>query len=47
MPVMKLAASGRLNLKDLVSKTFRIEDINEAFAYAASGEGMKTFVSNG
>ena len=44
---MKLAASGRLNLKGLVSKTLRIEEIAEAFAYAASGEGMKTFVSNG
>ncbi len=44
---MKLAASGRLKLAGLVSRKFRIEEINEAIAYAASGQGMKTFVCNG
>jgi L-iditol 2-dehydrogenase len=43
---MKLAASGRLKLAGLVSRKFRIEDASEAFAYAASGEGMKTFICN-
>jgi threonine dehydrogenase-like Zn-dependent dehydrogenase len=41
---MKIAASGRLPLEKLISKRFRIDEINNAFQYAAGGTGMKTFI---
>jgi len=43
---MKLAASGKCRLEDLVSARFSLEQADEAFAYAASGQGMKTIFVN-
>ncbi|MDR2159637.1 MAG: zinc-dependent dehydrogenase [Treponema sp.] len=43
---MRIAASGRLPLEKLVSRRFRIDEINDAFQYAAGGTGMKTFVGD-
>jgi len=41
---MSLVADGRLDLAQLVSQTFRIDEINEAMDHAASGSGMKAMV---
>lgn len=41
---MRLVADGRINLRDLVSHRFELGDINAAFAFAQSGQGMKTLV---
>ncbi len=41
---LALVAEGRANLARLVTKTFSLDEINDAFAYAASGEGMKAMV---
>jgi L-iditol 2-dehydrogenase len=41
-----MVAEGRANLQNLVSATFSISDINKAFDYAASGQGMKALIIN-
>jgi len=41
---LTLVAEGRAEVGRLLSKTFALDQINEAFAYAASGEGMKAMV---
>lgn len=41
---MKLVASGRIQLAPLATKTFVIDEIQDAFDYALSGEGMKTVI---
>ena len=41
---LTLVSEGRANLARLVTKTFSLDEINDAFAYAASGEGMKAMV---
>ncbi|MGL4607074.1 MAG: zinc-dependent dehydrogenase [Eubacteriaceae bacterium] len=43
---LDIAASGKINLKDLVTARFKIADAKEAFDYAASGAGMKTIFVN-
>jgi len=43
---MNLIASGRINVKPLISKKYTVQQTPEAFEYALSGEGMKTFVVN-
>lgn len=42
---LRIAASGKINLKALVTARFRIDDIQDAFDYALSGKGMKAIVS--
>lgn len=42
---IKIAASGRVPLKDLITGRFRIEEIQKAFDYAGAGEGLKSIVS--
>lgn len=39
---LSIAASGKINIGDLVTARFPIESANEAFAHAVSGMGMKT-----
>ena len=41
---IKLIENGRINVKSLISKRFSIGQINEAFDYALSGEGLKTIL---
>lgn len=41
---LDLAASGRIDLERLATKTFNIEQITEALAYAGSGQGMKAMI---
>ncbi|NDJ57931.1 alcohol dehydrogenase catalytic domain-containing protein [Enterobacteriaceae bacterium 4M9] len=41
---MALVASGKLNLMPLASARFGVSQINAAFDYALSGQGMKTLV---
>lgn len=41
---MNLIASGRVAVKKLISKRFSVDRTPEAFEYAASGAGMKTFI---
>ena len=42
---LQLVGDGRVDLSGLVTQTFPLEDIAGAFAYAASGTGMKAVVS--
>lgn len=44
---MALVASGKLSLLPLATARFSIDDINNAFSYALSGEGMKALVVEG
>lgn len=41
---LELVAEGRIDLKKLISETFPITDINQAFHFAFSGKGMKSMV---
>jgi threonine dehydrogenase-like Zn-dependent dehydrogenase len=41
---MRLVADGRINVRDIVSHRFELADINRAFEFAQSGQGMKTLV---
>jgi threonine dehydrogenase-like Zn-dependent dehydrogenase len=41
---LRLVADGRIDLKAIVSHTFALADINTAFEFARSGEGLKTLV---
>lgn len=41
---LKIAASGRIPLKDLATGRFAIDDVNQAFDYAAKGQGMKAII---
>lgn len=41
---MDLIASGRIDVKPLISKRFQVAETAEAFRYALSGEGMKSFI---
>ena len=41
---MKIASSGKIDLGALVTKRFKLDDIQKAFDYAAKGEGMKTLI---
>lgn len=41
---LNLIASGRINVKALISERFSVSQTKEAFKYAISGAGMKTFV---
>jgi threonine dehydrogenase-like Zn-dependent dehydrogenase len=41
---LTLVAEGRADLARLVTKTFSLGEIQDAFAYAASGEGLKAMV---
>ncbi len=43
---LHILASGRISLKPLISHRYKIENINEAFKMAASGDAMKVFVVN-
>lgn len=44
---MNIAASKKINLKQLATHGFPLTEINEAFAFAASGKGMKTYLEIG
>lgn len=44
---MALVAAGRLSLLPLATARFTIDEINDAFRYALSGEGMKALVVEG
>lgn len=44
---MALVAAGKLSLLPLATARFTIDEINEAFRYAQSGEGMKALVVEG
>lgn len=41
---LELVASGKVNLKPLISKTFPLSEANEAFEYFASGEPVKVII---
>lgn len=41
---MRIAAARRLPLKDLISRVWPIEEVQEAFACALSGQGMKNMI---
>ncbi len=41
---MRIAASGKINLIALATARFSIDNINEAFDYALSGQGMKALI---
>ncbi|MDR2869380.1 MAG: zinc-dependent dehydrogenase [Deferribacteraceae bacterium] len=41
---MDLIASGRIDVKPLISKRYPVAQAQEAFDYAISGEGMKVFI---
>ena len=41
---MRIASSGKIRLADLATGTFGIDQIQQAFEYAASGQGMKAVV---
>jgi len=43
---LTLVAEGRVDLKKLASATFPLAEINRAFDYAASGEGLKTVITS-
>ena len=42
---LRLVGEGRVDLSGLLSASFGIDDIADAFAYAASGAGMKAVVA--
>jgi len=41
---LQMVSDGRINVRDIVSHRFALEDINAAFEFAKSGQGMKTLV---
>jgi threonine dehydrogenase-like Zn-dependent dehydrogenase len=41
---LRLVEQGRINVRDIVSHRFALSDINAAFAFAQSGQGMKALV---
>lgn len=41
---MEIVSSGYVDVKPLVSHHFSLQEVNEAFRVAASGEGMKVMV---
>ena len=41
---MQLVADGRINVRDIVSHRYALAEINQAFEFAKSGQGMKTLV---
>lgn len=43
---IKIAASDRMDLKPVATKSFSTDDIKAAFDYASSGEGLKALVVN-
>ena len=43
---LKLVDEGRADLKRLISKSFQLDEINEAFEYTASGKGLKNVINN-
>ena len=43
---MHIAASKKIDLQPLMSRTFNIEETVKAFEYASSKKGMKVFVVN-
>ncbi|HUT66354.1 MAG TPA: zinc-dependent dehydrogenase [Spirochaetota bacterium] len=42
---LSLISDNRIDVKPLVSRRFMIDEIEEAFGYAASGKGMRTIIS--
>ncbi len=44
---MRIASSGKISLKDLATGIFSLDEIQQAFDYAASGKGMKAVVQMG
>lgn len=42
---MELIASGRIDVKPLISRRFPVEETEAAFRYARSGAGMKAFIT--
>lgn len=42
---LNIIASGALDVAPLITKKFSIDQVNDAFAYAATGKGMKTVVA--
>lgn len=43
---LQIVASKRINIKSLISATFKPEETVKAFEYAASGKGMKALIIN-
>jgi L-iditol 2-dehydrogenase len=43
---LQLVADGRVKVKNLISETFDLPNINKAFDFAFSGQGMKSMVVN-
>jgi threonine dehydrogenase-like Zn-dependent dehydrogenase len=41
---LALVGDGRADVEQLVSRTFAIDDVHDALAHAASGQGMKAMV---
>ncbi len=42
---LRLAASGQIKLKPIISHSFALDDIVKAFAFAKSGDGMKSMIA--
>jgi Zn-dependent alcohol dehydrogenase len=42
--VIELARQGKIKVKELVSAQFPLAEINEAFDYVRSGEGIRSVV---
>lgn len=43
---LKLVSEGKADLKKLITGRFKLEEINEAFGYTASGKGLKNIINN-
>lgn len=39
-----LIVQGKIDTKTIISKRFKVEDVRDAFAYAMSGDGLKTLI---
>jgi len=44
---LRLIEQGRIEVRSLITRRFPVEDIKEAFAYAGSGQGLKTVITHG
>jgi threonine dehydrogenase-like Zn-dependent dehydrogenase len=44
---LRLVADGRINVRDIVSHRFGLPEIDAAFAFARSGQGMKAVILQG
>jgi threonine dehydrogenase-like Zn-dependent dehydrogenase len=41
---LDLIVQGKIDTKTIISKRFKVEDVRDAFAFAMSGDGLKTLI---